>query len=243
MTPTVSLHHHAIARLNERFSLDQDWLSQELDQGRFVWLKGSGANGSEKNSRSGHLIYIPYSDEYCVVIMDDRSRLAISVLTEAMALKSSWGAGMSEVTKLQAKRIVLGEKIIPDSHFLRVYAEQRNELSVSVKVRALSGAWKLTMVPLMKLTLTADQIDPVEDQCTLTDEQCAEVSRIIHCKIADGAILPYGELLITNSHRSRTTRIANRMEGVATLEEGEAVRRAALEEREAVRRWQKGEGG
>ena len=58
-----------------------------------------------KKVRSGHLIYIPDTDEYCVVIMDDRSRLAITVLTEDMAIKSSWGRGLTDAAKLKAKRI------------------------------------------------------------------------------------------------------------------------------------------
>ena len=89
-----TLHTHAIDRLKDRFNLDKSWLLNELEHGRFVWLKGHGASGNIKKVRSGHLFYLQDKDDYCVVVMDDRSRLAITVLTETMALKSSWGRGL-----------------------------------------------------------------------------------------------------------------------------------------------------
>lgn len=97
------IHNHAIERLQERFSTDKAWLLHELENGCFVWLKGSGHSSHAINIRSGHLIYLPHRNEYCVVIMDNRSRLAITVLNEEMALKSSWGKGLDEVAKLKAK--------------------------------------------------------------------------------------------------------------------------------------------
>ncbi|GAC13941.1 hypothetical protein [Aliiglaciecola lipolytica] len=44
--------------------------------------------------------------------MDDRSRLAIKVLTEEMTLDSSWGKRLDPTAKLKAKRIALGDEAV-----------------------------------------------------------------------------------------------------------------------------------
>lgn len=125
MTINPTLHSHAVARVQERFGLDESWLLEILDSGRFVWLKGAGNSGNVKRVRSGHLIYLPERNEYCVVVMDDRKRLAITVLTEEMARNSPWGSGLDQTAKLKAKRIALGEEVVDDSNFIRLYAEER----------------------------------------------------------------------------------------------------------------------
>ncbi len=129
MVSGPSVHNHAAKRLKERLSVDVSWLIDVLEQGRFVWLKGAGDSGNAKRVRSGHLIYLPNRNEYCVVVMDDRSRLAITVLTEDMALNSSWGKGLDQAAKLKAKRLALGEEAVHDINFLLLYAEDRGELS------------------------------------------------------------------------------------------------------------------
>jgi hypothetical protein len=126
------LHNHAIERVQERFGLDDSWLMEKLDSGHFVWLRGAGNSGDAKFVRSGHLIYIPEKNEYCVVVMDDRKRLAVTVLTEDMARHSSWRNGLDETAKLRAKRIALGEEVVDDCNFLRLFAEERGRISLTL---------------------------------------------------------------------------------------------------------------
>ncbi len=212
-----SLHSHAINRLNERYALDEAWLLQELENGRFVWLKGSGDSGNIKKVRSGHLIYIPNRDEYCVVIMDDRSRLAITVLTEDMALRSSWAKSIDKAAKLRAKRIVLGEEEVNDSNFLRLYAEERGELSVNIRVRTVSYDWKPIILTLLKISIKAEQIDPKENHCTLTESQAKEISTIIEHKVATEEIRPYCELFVSTG-KGKAALISNKISQFYDLE-------------------------
>lgn len=219
-----SIHNHAVERLEERFGADKEWLLNELENGRFVWLKGAGDSGHAKKVRSGHLLYLPNKNEYCVVIMDDRSRLAITVLTEEMALKSPWAKGLDEAAKLKAKRIVFGEEVIDGSHFLRLYAEERGELAVSVRVRTVSHDWKQISCLIYKTSISAEQIDTENKSCRLTDDQMIEVSRVINEKIASQEMRPYCELYVITG-RGKRTLISNSIAGIFHLDEAESARR------------------
>jgi hypothetical protein len=224
MTKTPSLHSHAVDRLEERFDVDKSWLLQELENGRFVWLKGAGNSGDAKNVRSGHLLYIPNRDDYCVVIMDDRSRLAITVLTEDMAHKSSWARGVDEAAKLQAKRIALGHEEVNDANFLRLYAEERGELSVNVRARTFLYNWKPIVLTLCKANVVADQINPKENYCTLTEYQMKDVSIAIKNKLTDKEIRPYCELFVSTGS-GKTTLVSNKFDGIYSLENAGQARR------------------
>jgi hypothetical protein len=142
MAIKAKLHTHAVDRFQERFGVDKSWPLNKLESGRFVWLKGSGHSGIAKNVRSGHLLYLPHIDDYCVVAMDDRSKLVITVLTLGMALNSSWGKGLDDATKLKVKRISLGKELIDDSQFLRIYAEERGQLVASVRAKTVKYDWE-----------------------------------------------------------------------------------------------------
>ena len=100
MVSDPSVHNHAAKRLKERLDADKSWLIDVLDQGKFVWLKGHGNSADAKNIRSGHLIYHPKRNEFFVVVMDDRLRLEIILLTEDMALYYSWCKGLDQAAIL-----------------------------------------------------------------------------------------------------------------------------------------------
>ena len=224
MVNSPSLHNHAIERLQERFNEDKEWLLNELENGRFVWLKGSGDSGIARGVRSGHLLYIPNKNEYCVVIMDDRSRLAITVLTEEMALNSPWEKGINEAAKLRAKRIALGEEIIDDCHFLRLYAEERGELVVSVRARTVSHDWKPLTCLIYKTSIKAEQVDTENRHCRLTDDQMNEVLKVIKDKIAGQEMRPYCELSVCTG-RGKSALISNTIANIFRLDEAESARR------------------
>ena len=218
------LHGHAINRLKERFNLHKSWLLNELENGRFVWLKGSGNSGNIKKVRSGHLFYLPDEDEYCVVVVDDRSRLAITVLTEEMALQSSWGGGLTEAAKLKSKRIALGNDVVDDCDFLRLYAEERGELLVNIQARTIAYNWKFIGLRICKTAIKAEQIDTIKKNFTLTDVQINEISKLILDKINASEIRPYCDLFVKSGH-GRTAFISNKIDGISCLEEAEIARR------------------
>lgn len=224
MVSDPSVHSHAVERLKERFGVDESWLIDELEQGRFVWLKGSGDSGNAKNVRSGHLIYLPDRNEYCIVVMDDRSRLAITVLTEDMALKSSWGKGLDQAAKLRAKRLVLGEEAVHDINFLLLYAEDRGELSVTIQARTVSYDWKPVVRSLYKTNIKPEQIDIDRTCCTLSDAQMDAVTRSITEKIASKEMRPYCELSVRTG-KGKTALISNKLHVASHLESLELARR------------------
>ena len=224
MVKPPSLHNHAIDRLQERFGVDKSWLLKELESGRFVWLKGSGHSGSAKNVRSGHLLYIPNKNEYCIAIMDGRSRLAITVLTEEMALKSPWGQGLDEEAKLRAKRVALRGEDVDDSDILRLYAEERGELSVNVRARTVSHDWKPIVLSIYKTSIKAKQIDTKNKCCTLTDDQMVEVSKVINERIVAKEMRPYCEIFVS-AGRGKSTLISNTISETSDLEDAESARR------------------
>ena len=99
MVSDPSVHNHAAERLKERFGIDESSLIDVLEQGRFVWLKGSGDSGNAKNVRSGHLIYLPNRNEYCMDAINDRSRLTITALTEEITINPPWGKALHHAAK------------------------------------------------------------------------------------------------------------------------------------------------
>lgn len=224
MASNPSIHKHAADRLKERLSVDESWLADALEQGKFVWLKGSGDSGNAENVRSGHLIYHPNRNEYCVVVMDDRQRLAITVLTENMALNSSWGRGLDQAAKLKAKRLALGEEAVHDINFLLSYAEDRGKLSVTVIARTVSHDWNPVVRNIYKTSIKPEQIDIDRKYCTLTDKQMDVVSRTITEKIASKEMRPYGELYVKTG-AGKTALIANQLNVIYDLESAEIARR------------------
>lgn len=220
------LHNHAIERVQERFGLDDSWLMEKLDSGHFVWLRGTGNSGDAKFVRSGHLIYIPEKNEYCVVVMDDRKRLAVTVLTEEMARHSSWRNGLDETAKLRAKRIALGEEIVDDCNFLRLFAEERGRISLTLVVRAFTKSWQLTTLILCKVEIEAEQIDPDLKKCQLTYEQEQEAIKCVLKQINEKTILPYCDFYVQTG-KGRRAQISNVISGTSSLEEGETARRVS----------------
>jgi hypothetical protein len=228
MSTPPSLHNHAIDRLKERFGVDESWLLHELENGRFVWLKGYGNSVNTNKVRSGHLLYIPNRNDYCIVIMDNRSRLAITVLTEDMALKSSWAKGVDEAAKLRAKRIALGEEEVNDCNFIRLYAEERGKLSINVQIRTVLYNWDPIVLNLYKTNIVADQVNPKGNYCTLTECQMNDVSIAINRKLTDKKIRPYCELFVSTGSRKRTALVSNKLDGLSSLENAEQARRWGL---------------
>ena len=219
-----SLHNHAVERLQERFRLEESWLQNELEHGRFVWLRGAGSDGVVKKVRSGHLIYIPHIDEYCIVIMDDRSRLAITVLTEDMALKSAWREGLDDASKLKAKRIALGYEAVSDSNFLHLYAQERGELSVNVCARTVSYDWEPVVLTLCKITIKAEQVNISKNCCLLADDQMTAVSKLISEKITAKEMRPCCELFVRTG-RGKSVIISESVDGVFCLDDAENAKR------------------
>lgn len=224
MVSDPSVHNHAVERLKERLGVDESWLIDVLEKGRFVWLKGSGDSGNAKNVRSGHLIYLTNRDEYYVVVMDDRSRLAITVLTENMALNSFWGKGLDQAAKLKAKRLALGEEVVPDINFLLLYAEDRGELSVTVQARTLSYDWKPVVRSICKTSIKPEQIDIERKCCTLSGEQMDVVSKSIIEKIENKEMRPYCELSVRTG-RGKTALLSNQINVASDLENAEIAMR------------------
>ncbi len=224
MVSGPSVHNHAAKRLKERLSVDVSWLIDVLEQGRFVWLKGAGDSGNAKRVRSGHLIYLPNRNEYCVVVMDDRSRLAITVLTEDMALNSSWGKGLDQAAKLKAKRLALGEEAVHDINFLLLYAEDRGELSVTVQAKTVSYDWKPVVRSIYKTSIKPEQFDIDRKCCTLSDEQMDAVSRSITEKILSKEMRPYCELSVRTSG-GKVALISNQLNVTSDLESAELAKR------------------
>ncbi len=218
------IHNHAVIRLDERFGVDESWLLNELENGRFVWLKGMGDAGSQKNVRSGHLIYIPDINEFCVVVMDNRSRIAITVLTEEMASKSSWGAGLDDSAKLKAKRIALGEDVIKDSNFILLYALERGALQVHVRARTISFDWKPITVNICKIKLKPEQIDVESNSCTLSDDQQKVMTISIKQMIDDNQIRAYCDFMISTGS-GKTASVTNKLDGISNLKEASNVMR------------------
>lgn len=224
MVNKPSIHSHAAIRLKERFGIDESWLMGVLKEGKFVWLKGSGDSGDAKSVRSGHLIYLQNRNEYCVAVMDNRARLAITVLTEDMALNSSWGKGLDHAAKLKAKRLALGKEAVPDINFFLLYAENRGGLLVTVQARTVSYDWKPVVRSICKTIIKVEQIDIDGQCCKLSDEQMDILSKSIRDKIASKDMRPYCELSIRTG-RGKTALISNRLDMVSDLESAEIARR------------------
>jgi hypothetical protein len=224
MVSVPSIHNHAVERLKERFGVDESWLRDKLEQGEFVWLKGSGNSCNAKYVRSGHLIYLPSKNEYCIVVMDDRSRIAITVLTEDMALNSSWGKGLDKAAKLKAKRLALGEEAVRDINFLFLYAEDRSELSVTIQAKTISYDWNPLRQSISKIKIKPEQIDIDRNCCTLSNEQMDAVSKSISEKIANKEIRPYCELSLRTG-RGKTALISNKLNVASDLENAELAMR------------------
>lgn len=224
MISNPSIHKHAADRLRERLHAEESWLAEILQEGKFVWLKGSGDSGNAKKVRSGHLIYHPKRNEYCVVVMDDRQRLAITVLNEEMALKSSWGGGLDQAAKLRAKRLALGEEAVHDINFFLLYAEDRGELSVTVTARSVSYDWEPVVHSIYKTSIKPEQIDINGKCCALSEEQMDAVTRIISEKIVNKEMRPYAELSVRTGG-NKTAFISNRVDVVSDFKSAERARR------------------
>ncbi|WP_240224700.1 hypothetical protein [Rheinheimera hassiensis] len=216
----LKLHEHAIQRLNERFGLDEAYLHDILNQGKFVWLNGAGHGGKRINSRSGHLIYIPDQDSYCIVVMDNHSRLAVTVLNEEMAINSNFNCRFDEVSKLRAKRLALGYDAVPDINFLYLHAQSRTETPITIQIRTFSYNWKPVTCSIYKTTIKPDQINIERNYCTLADDQMNTLSCSILEKVNNKEIRPYCELWVSTGGGKRV-KVSNKLDVVSTLENAE----------------------
>ncbi len=225
------LHSHAITRLRERFGVDELWILNQLEQGKFVWLNGAGGglkmkkNGPLECTRFGHLIYIPQVDEYCVIVIDGKDRMVITALTESMAIKSSWSKKLNPINKLRAKKLSLGDENIGDVNFLYLKASEREEIVVTVKIKTvLYENWKPIVISLCKLAITADQLDTTNNYCSLTRKQMQEVEMLVNQKLTEKIIYPFGELIVSNK-KSYTVPVSNKLSIISAIEEADSVRR------------------
>lgn len=73
MVNKTNVNSHSLLRIKERFSITEKWLIEEIENGNFVWLAGTGNNKSKEKVRHGDLLFIPEVDEYGVVVIDSRS--------------------------------------------------------------------------------------------------------------------------------------------------------------------------
>jgi hypothetical protein len=156
--------------------------------------------------------------------MDDRSRLAITVLTEDMALNSPWGKGLDHAAKLRAKRLSLGEEAVHDIHFLLLAAEDRGALSVTVQARTLSYDWKPVVRPICKTSITPAQLDIDRRCCTLSNEQMDAVSTLIIEKIASKEMRPYCELSVRTG-KGKSALVSNHLTVASDLDSAEIAKR------------------
>lgn len=224
MARNPSVHQHAINRLEERFGISKEWLMNELDSGKFIWLKGNGNGRAMTKDRSAHLFYLPQKNEYCIVIMDDRERLAITVLTEEMAKKSTWAKSINDVVKLKAKNIALGIDSNYDSKFLSLYALERGGLKVTVNAHSYDSNFNPIRITITNIIIDADQIDTDSNTCTLTQPQFQEVESLTLSKIHEKKILPYCDFYITTGG-GKSAALANKFSSISSLIEAENARR------------------
>lgn len=213
------VHPHAAQRLGERFDLDADWLQAQLEAGQFVWLKASG-----NPLRSGHLFYLPDRDQYFLVVMDNRSRLAITVLTEDMATRSSWWRGLTPAAKLKARQRALGHAAVGDFDFLALYAVTRETLAVRLALRTYDKDWQGIVKTLMPIELTEDQFDPESRAVNLNELQMLEADARLKHMLQSSGIKPYGQLFVYTTG-GRSVDVLNPSSVIGALEDAESVRR------------------
>lgn len=215
---------HASERLSSRFYEDEAWLLAEIEACRFVQLKGAGLAKDGEAVRSGNLIFHPPSGEFCVAVLDDRLRLVVTVLTEEMARRSSWGKDLTDATKLLAKRRALGPDLVPDSHFLKLYAAERAGLQVNLRLRSVDKNWDAIHLTLAKITLTPDQIDIEENSCVLSEDQFRSASEKLNTLVQEATIRPFLYVHVTTTN-DRSVTVTNRFRGFKDIEEAELMRR------------------
>lgn len=224
MADSPSVTNHAIDRLKERFDIDDDWLIDQLEQGRFVWLPGSGDGKDEKKIRSGHLLYIPSLDAFCVAVMDNRSRRAITVLTEEMATNSSWGKGINDSAKLRAKRMMLGDVAVDDIEFIRLQVKESEKVPATVLARSVNYKWEGVVISLCKINLKHSSIDIESKAIMLSGEQIKLVSGCIKERINGKEMRPFCHLFL-RTNRGHKASIANKFPMLSDLQSADLARR------------------
>ncbi|HHQ4593695.1 TPA: hypothetical protein ACSP2D_002976 [Aeromonas veronii] len=224
MRNKLTLHPHAVRRLTERFAIDPSWLLHELECGRFVWLRGAGGCGDIKYVRAGHLLYLPQRDEFCVVIVDCRTNIAITVLTEVMSLNSTWAKSINEVTRKRAKLIALSHEDDSPGESLMSLIKIKGELTVTVQARTFSSTWSAKIVSLCKVKISASQIDLDAETCTLTDEQFDMVSTVLMNKIAERNMVNFCEIYIC-CKKGNVMAVSNSIKGIFSITDAESIMR------------------
>ena len=111
-----------------------------------------------------------------------------------------------------------------DINFLLLYAEDRGELSVTVKARTVSYDWAPVMVSLYKTSIKPEQIDVDKKCCTLSDEQMDAVSKSISEKIVSKEMRPFCELSVQTGN-GKTALISNHLNVTSDLESADIAKR------------------
>lgn len=218
----ASVHYHAAERSLERIGKSEIWLLEQIDEQKTLRLPGKGRSQSGTKVRSGHLLYVPESSKFFVLVIDDRKRLVITVLNEEMAVNSDWGEELSIKSKLKAIRAA-GERV-PDGAFIQEFAAQRGGAPVTVRIRSLDIEWKPKMVNLQKLMLEPDRINTECNEVQLTPEEVDETRSAIRKLISEQVIRPFGDVFLTTG-RGKTMRVKAAEFGIGSLGDAEMARR------------------
>lgn len=208
----------------ERIGKSDAWLLEQIDQQKTVRLVHKGSDRFGARVRSAHLLYVTELSEFFVLVMDDRKRLVVTVLTEEMALKSRWREGLTDENRLRARRRA-GE-LVPDGAFLQEYANQRGATPVNLRVLGVGKNWKRRSFTLLKLLLEPERIDVERNEVVLTSEESDRARSALQQLIAEGRMLPYGEILLVTGHgKQLDIRPVNL--GIGSLSDAELARRWA----------------
>lgn len=211
------LNSHADERLKERTEVSRDWLVEQIELGNYVLLKGKGKAIGACFIMSGYLIYLAEQDTYCLVVVDDRFRKGITVLSERMIHHSTWNKGFDEKSKLRAKRLILGEEIVNDSQILSLRSKEG--LPFKVRIRSPEwDTWEIKALNLCKINIFSNQFNTEENSCYLDSEQRIEVEKLIQELIISKSIYPFAEVFIANSH-NRQIKVTNVFKDIGSLEE------------------------
>lgn len=206
----------------ERFGLNGEELCLAIELGKAHRLNITRYARGQQGVRSAYLIYLAGRDEYCMVIQDDRNRAIITVLTFDMAVNSDWGAELTEVALLRARR--MANERIDEGQILSAQIRTGGSKIQNLRIRTFSWDWRSCMVNLIKISCTVDQIDPLSHSCRLTDAQLTAAREAFDLEVQKNEIRPYGELFIANG-KNRVMPVSNVVPWLKGIQDGELAMR------------------
>jgi len=223
MSKRVSIVEHAMNRLVERFSVEQDLLIGLIESGRTVRLKGLGNACDARGVRSGHLCFVAEPNGFCVAVMDDRHRVVITVLTDQMAAENSdWAEGVDDVAREKARQLATGDQ--SSGKLIQAYAKRKLRLPMNVQLATVSIDWIPKVRMVAKIEISEDQVDAKNNVCVLTSDQRELIAREILVLLSEGLIRPYGHVFLVKKNGPKLD-VDDRFEGLSPLSEADTARR------------------